>query len=144
MQHLAVAALVAVGVVIQKLDKVGGSYLSNKRKGLRNMLLFDVTGAFSETGETAISTAIKEGGRVFAMRLDSAHNDIVEELANNGKHSNVFTDRHDSIPDESSFVRDIVGAGESEMVVMKAGAVDESETFFDALSRRVDKSQARQ
>jgi drug/metabolite transporter (DMT)-like permease len=142
--YVIAAVLVSAGVLIQKLDKVGGAYLANKERKLNDVFLFDVTGIFAETGEVAISTAIKEGGRVLAMKLDGVHKGVVEEFANNGMHSNVYTDEHDAIPDESRFVRDVMGAGEGEMVVMKAGKEEEGEAFFEGLLEKVGDSQVKQ
>ena len=49
-----------------------------------------------------------------------------------------------SRPTMSSFVRDIVGASDGDIVVMKAGGAEEGEAFFDVLSKRVTDFQVKQ
>ncbi len=142
--YILAAVIFSGGILIQKLDKTGGTYIAKRERKSGDASLFDVTGAFAETGEVTISAAIRNGGRVLAMKLDGAHRGIVDELARSGMHSDVFTDEHKAIPDESRFVRKTLGAGEGEMVVMKAGVADEGEAFFEALSERVGESGGRQ
>lgn len=136
--YLAIAVLTVVGVYIQLSDKIGGSYLARKGSRLRNFLIFDVTGAFSNTGETAISAAIKNGGRVLALKLEGKHENTVNALTESGEHTNVFTDKHLGITQEADFVKEILGAGEGELVVMKAGDPSDGERFFEALSDRLE------
>jgi drug/metabolite transporter (DMT)-like permease len=132
--YVLIAVLVAVGIWIQKLDKVGGSYASRGKLKERNFTLFDVTGPFANSGEAGISTAIRGGGRVLALKLEGKHRDTVENFVESGGYENVFTDRHESILNESNFVKEVIGAGTSDVVVMKAGDADEGERFFIDLS----------
>lgn len=132
--YIAIAVLVTAGIVIQKLDKVGGTYLAKRSKRLKDFIIFDVSGAFANTGEMAISTAIRGGGRVLAMKLGEKHRERVHNLVVGGKHENVFTDKHEGIPQEVGFVKDILGAREGDMVVMKAGEPEDCERFFETLS----------
>jgi len=141
--YITIAVLVAVGIFIQKLDKVGGTYLTNKTRRLKNTLLFDVTGAFSQTGNVAISAEINKGGRVLALKLEERHREMVDDLVRSGDHANVFTDSHSAIASEAGFVRHILGAGENDMVVMKAGSPDEGENFFEVLSDRLETSEVK-
>jgi drug/metabolite transporter (DMT)-like permease len=131
--YLAIAGLVAVGILIQKLDKVGGTYLAKKGRKMHNSVIFDVTGAFSESGNVSIITAIDKGGRVLALKLAKTCKDKLDELVNRGGYSGVFTDAHKEVIREASFIRDVVGAADGEMVVMKVGDPSESEMFFEAL-----------
>ncbi len=130
--YLAIAALVGAGILIQHFDKLGGTYLARAKH--HRLVMHDVSGAFADTNEPSISAALKKGGRVLALKLEGRHAGKVEELSRNGNHSNVFTDRHESINTEASFVKELLGAGEGDMVVMKAGPVDEGERFFGELS----------
>jgi len=139
--YVAIAVLVTAGILIQKLDKVGGSYLAKKERKLKNFVLFDVTGAFANSGEVAISSAINKGGRVLALKLDGKHSSKVDELVRAGMHADVFTDKHYAVSQESDFVKNILGASEGEMVVMKAGDTEEGEKFFEALSGALEVSE---
>jgi drug/metabolite transporter (DMT)-like permease len=136
--YIAMAVLALLGVYVQTQDKIGGSYLTRRVRKGESPTMFDVTGAFADTGEIAIETAIRNGGRVLAMKLDGKHREKVQQVVHEGKHANVFTDTHGDIPQESSFVREIVGAESGDMVVMKAGDTDESERFFEALSGAIE------
>lgn len=140
--YLAIAGLVAVGIFIQKLDKVGGSYLTRKGRDMHNSVLFDITGTFSDTGNVSIRTAIGKGGRVLALKLAKTRKDELDELVREGRYADVFTDAHSGVAREASFVRDVVGARDGEMVVMKVGDPSEGEMFFEALSSRLQPNEA--
>jgi len=131
--YLVVAGLVAVGLLIQRFDKKGGSYLPDKSKALRRVTLFDVTGAFLNTTEAAISDTIQGGGRVLAVKVPQKHKEKVASMLQSGEYSNVFTHEHPAITDESMFVKDVLGAGNDDIVVMKAGSLKEGEAFFGKL-----------
>lgn len=135
--YLAIAGLVAIGIFIQKLDKVGGTYLTRKDRKMHNGVLFDITGAFSETGNAAISAAIGKGGRVLALKLAKTHKNKLDELVREGGYVEVFTDVHNGVMREASFIREVVGAKDGEMVVMKVGDTGEGEMFFEALSNHL-------
>jgi drug/metabolite transporter (DMT)-like permease len=135
--YLAIAGLVAVGILIQKLDKVGGTYLTRKGRKMHNSVIFDVTGAFSESGNVSIITSIDKGDRVLALKLAETCKDKLDDLVNGGGYSGVFTDAHKEVMREASFIRDVVGAADGEMVVMKVGDPGESEMFFEALFSRL-------
>ncbi len=132
--YVVIALLVGAGLIIQRYDRVGGSYRTRDSKRLRNFAIFDVTGAFVNTGELAIQHAIQKGGRVLALKLDAGQKQKVNSLISDGGHSGVFTDEHPRITEESTFVKEIVGAKENEFVVMKAGDTEEGERFFETLS----------
>ena len=140
--YLAIAGLVTLGMLIQKLDKVGGTYLTRKGRKMYNSVLFDITGAFSETGNVAISAAIDKGGRVLALKLDETHKDELDRLVKEGRYTDVFTDTHGGVVREASFIREVVGAQEGEIVVMKAGDSGEGEMFFEKLSGRLQPNEA--
>jgi len=132
--YLAIAALVAVGIVIQKTDRKGGSHLPKLfDEKMKNLVIFDVTGAFANNGDAAISAAIKKGDRVLAMRMDGRHRGFVDSLAESGNHPNLFTDSHPAVSEEADFVKGIVGAQENDVVVMKVGSIEEGERFFNGL-----------
>ncbi|MDE1855447.1 MAG: EamA family transporter [Candidatus Micrarchaeota archaeon] len=132
--YIAIAVLVGIGIIVQHLDKVGGTYLARKSHGIRNFVIFDVSGAFANTGEVAISNALKSGARVMAVKLPARHKKNIARRVAEGGHANVFTSEHRSIVDEANFVRDITGAGREDMVLMKVGSFDEGEAFFSGMS----------
>ncbi|MGA3060487.1 MAG: EamA family transporter [Candidatus Bathyarchaeia archaeon] len=136
--YLAVAALVAVGIIIQKFDKIGGTFLMHRKIRTVNSVL-DVTGIFTETIDAVIREVIKNGGHVLAMKLDNTYKSIIDEVASEGMYANVFTDKLDALRYESSLVRDTLGARENEMVIMKAGEPGKGEDFFNALTEGVDR-----
>jgi len=134
--YIMIAGLVAIGIIIQKFDKVGGTYRRSKKKKTEDMLIHDVTGIFAETEQTMISEAIENGGRVLAVKLNSKYQQLVNELAGENFFTNVFTDKDDTILSESRFLRETLGASQDEIVVVKAGDADEDENFFDVLSKK--------
>ncbi len=136
--YILIAVLVAVGLVIQRFDKIGGTFLFKKNSKAERFTIFYVTGAFVNTGEVKISKAIQSGGRVLALKLDRNQKGRLDGLIASGEHADVFTDSHKGIVNESDFVKEILGAGEEDMVVMKAGNSDDGETFFEALSTSMD------
>ncbi len=140
--YLAVAGLVAAGILIQKFDKKGGSYLPSKSHDLNRITLFDVTGAFLNTTETAISDTIRDGGRVLAVKVPQKHREKAEALLEANEYTNVFTHEHPTISDESKFVKDILGAEEGSLVIMKAGRPEESEEFFGKVSTAIGAEEA--
>ena len=135
--YIAVAALVAIGIILQKFDKVGGTYLRRDRKAKEELLIHDVTGIFAETANNEISQTIENGGRVLAVKIKSAHKQLVNELAGENLSTNVFADGDEAIRGELSFLRETVGAKEDEMIVVKAGGAGEDENFFDGLFKRI-------
>jgi drug/metabolite transporter (DMT)-like permease len=136
--YIAIAVLVSAGILIQRLDAEGGSYLPSKRANISKLTLFDVTGAFANTGNVAISSAIRNGGRVLAVRIPAANRKEVSMLLESNKYTNVFTHEHETIPEEGMFVKEILGAKGNDLVVMKAGSFDEGEEFFGEISSLVD------
>ncbi len=142
--YVTIALFVGAGILIQHFDKIGGTYLTKKKyRGSSRFTIFDVSGAFVNTAEHTISTAMMKGGRVLALRVDEIHANKIEELAKGGSYPAVFTDRHGSIAAEADFVREVLGAGKNDIVVMKAGLVEENEKFFTELSNILDASEDR-
>ncbi len=137
--YLAIAGLVGAGIFIQTLDRKGSSYIaSTKSERVSRMTIFDVTGVFSDTGEIALANTIKDGGRILAINLPDTYTDHVAEMSESKHYKNVYTDSDESIPEESRFVKDIVGTKEGEFVVMKAGLVEECEKFFEELHKKIE------
>lgn len=142
--YIAIAFLVAAGILIQRLDKVGGTFLAKKGRGARDFVIFDVSGAFADTGEVAIADTLKHGGRVLAIKLPKKHSGAVKGMLAEGTYANVFTHEHKPIANEVDFVRDVTGAGSDDLLLMKAGSYDEGEAFFSDVSNMVDASSKNQ
>lgn len=138
--YLAIAALVSAGIIIQRSDKIGGSHLSKSfSEKLRDSVIFDVTGAFADNGNVAISSTIKNGGRVLAMRVDGRHRDLIDSLAIDESNRNLFTESHPAVSEESDFVKQTVDARDGDIVVIKVGSIEEGEGFFSDLSEKMVK-----
>lgn len=133
--YVVTAVCVAIGVLIQQFDKVGGTYKANDKTASR-FTIFDVTGAFANSGEIAITQSIDKGGRVLAAKLDPSHETRLSAAMQSDAYPNVYTDRHISAQ-ESAFVKDIVGAKGNDLVVLKAGDYKEGEMFFSHLSKQI-------
>ncbi len=81
--YLVIAALVAVGIFIQRFDRTGGKYVVKNRKALEEApQIADVTGAFLNTRVNAINAAISGNGRVLAMKLTKSLYARVKEPVN--------------------------------------------------------------
>ncbi len=132
--YLVIGILVSAGILLQRFDRVGGTYLARKAGKLRDFVIFDVSGAFANTGEIAISSALQNGDRVLAVRLPEKHKEAVEKRVNERGYSNVFTHEHKPIANEVGFVREIMGAGNDDMILIKVGSFDDGEAFFENMS----------
>ncbi|MGC8629051.1 MAG: EamA family transporter [Candidatus Micrarchaeia archaeon] len=138
--YLAIAALVAVGIVIQKFDTLGGTYLRKNKSSedTGKPMLFDVTSAFVNTKDDAIYKVISKGGRVLAMNIGSAPRNTVERTisAMRQKGLLVYADYHNMVKkEEKAFVREAVGAHENDCVIMCAGPQELAESTLDSLAK---------
>ncbi len=135
--YIVVAALVAVGLVIQKFDTYGGTY-AQKQKAVR-LTIFDVTSAFINERENAFADAVENGEKVLAVKLHGRHYPLVKEMSGAGEYGMIYTSRDDAFRKESGeFVKDILGAGSDDMAVIKIGTPTECEGFFAHLQDRID------
>ena len=139
--YLAIAALVTTGVVIQKFDSSGGSLRSTKKdSALGHMVMFDVTGAFVNSGDVGIKQSIENGGRILAVKMPSSYSGNITTMIKSARYSNIYMDSSPGIASESGFVKEIVGAKADESVVLKAGPVEEGENFFEDLNKHISES----
>ena len=136
--YLAIAALVSLGIIVQKGDVIGGSYASGNRKSNRYpFVMFDVTGAFIGSGEQRIDNLIRGGGRVIATKLKKTQFDYIAPTNYDLGFENVYTGQEASIAKEARFVRNILGVDEGEMTLIKAGPNAENDRFFEELNNRL-------
>ncbi|MGC8547481.1 MAG: EamA family transporter [Candidatus Micrarchaeia archaeon] len=137
--YLLIAGLVAVGIIIQKFDVLGGTYIrKNKSKNTGRYALFDVTSAFVNTKDDTIYKAISSGGRVLAINARGTPRSAIEKAISAIQQSDVlvYADYHKRVKDEEkSFVREVVGAKEKDSVIMCAGPQDLAESTIDTLSK---------
>jgi drug/metabolite transporter (DMT)-like permease len=136
--YIAIAILVGVGVLIQRKDILGGSYLSRRagRKAYK-FTMYDVTGAFIDAQKGRIKEIVKSGGRVLAAKLDKASLRHIESMINESKFTGIYTGYEEFLGREAAFIKEVVGVGEEEVLVIKAGSNSENEEFFEELNNRV-------
>lgn len=134
--YLAIAALVGVGMMIQRNDVRGGTYVSRKPKSNNphGFVTYDVTGAFAESTHRGIRDVIESGGRVLATKLDKKHTGSVSNIINSQKYSHVYNGNEAFIFNESKFVKNVLGVNESDTVIIKAGPNTENDDFFAELN----------
>jgi len=138
--YVAIAVLVAIGIIIQNFDKIGGTYRARKRQ--YRFTIFDVSGAFANTGDIAISKSLDTGGRVLAVRLAREHAEKIQKVLADSKYEGIIVDlgNYDTNIEEDRkreyrFVREIVGAEPEDIVIMKVGDTKEGENFFSTLEQ---------
>ena len=135
--YLAIAALVGVGLFLQKADTLGGTYLQKSNDGAKT--IFDVTSAFVNSEEERINSVIKRGGRVLAIKMSAGHKEALNMaiLSANSFKTHLYTDLHAAIKhDEAEFIREIMGIEQGEIALMSAGEPSQSEQELRELSVR--------
>lgn len=132
--YLAIAVLVIIGMLVQRNDKEGGSYLTKDNKK-HTFTIFDVTGVFANSKIQTINNVIESGGRVFATKIDKASSQSVHATISDQKFMNVYTGEEGLLSSEYGFVKDVIGAKPEDMVIIKAGTHLDNEAFFDELNR---------
>ncbi|MDE1856165.1 MAG: EamA family transporter [Candidatus Micrarchaeota archaeon] len=133
---IAIAALAGIGMLIQKDDKIGGSHISRSKAPRHAFTIFDVTGAFA-TGNGAVQGVIDSGGRVFATKVHRSQAQHIASMVEGKRFSHAYTGNEAFISSESGFVKDILGVGSDEAMVIKAGPIAENDIFFDELNSRI-------
>ncbi len=129
--YILIAVLGAIGILIQSADKVGGTYKTKSK-----FTIFDVTGAFQNTGEIAITHTISSGGRVLAAKISAEHEEHLSSMSAAGRYANIYlaNQLHEK---ESDFIKDVLSAKDGEIVIIKAGSSEDGEKFFTDLSDRI-------
>jgi hypothetical protein len=138
--YLLIAGAVAVGMVIQQLDKRGGTYLpTGKHPQVRNMTISDVTAVFESSKIDTVASAIERGEKVLATKFNAKNRPLVEGLLNSIEPKNVFSGSQKSGAREVAFIRYRLKAGKSDVILFKAGPPEEVEKLFanieDTLSK---------
>jgi drug/metabolite transporter (DMT)-like permease len=145
--YLAIAALVIVGIFIQRFDKKGGTYVAKSRSSnpIGDYLqIFDVTSAFLNTKVDAIGNTMKGNGRVLAVKLDRDTYDRIKDSMDRerlNQENSIFvyanSDGHLVSEEENSFISDILGVSQNETVLMSAGRPEASEEFFGTVRSKI-------
>ena len=134
--YLVVAALVAVGLAIQKLDRYGGTYSQRNRTGV--FTIHDVTGAFLDERGNAIANVIENGGKVLAVKVQLKYYDAVKAISSIEKYDLIYTSLDGTLkPESKEFIDEIAEIKEGEIAVIKAGAPEKCEEFFNYLHNKL-------
>ncbi|MDE1825428.1 MAG: EamA family transporter [Candidatus Micrarchaeota archaeon] len=141
--YLAAALLVAAGVVLQQFDKVGGT-LSTATSGMQNYVIFDVTGIFADTASLGVSSSIRSGSRVLALKIDQRHAKRAAKVAGaatglqtKGQKSRLLISSEPRIAKEAGFARNIVDARHGELVLFTIGPEKEGEQFLEGFAKSI-------
>lgn len=133
LSYVILACFVTAGLLIQRFDKKGGSYIAERRVALKNLPIFEVTGVFANTNDKGIADAIRKGGSVLAAKLNRNNSNAIQEVVEKKKWQNVFTDESVAISKEIDFLKDILNAGKADFVLVKVGNTEENEVFLAKL-----------
>jgi drug/metabolite transporter (DMT)-like permease len=136
--YIAIAVLVSAGILIQKLDKKGGTYLQKSKSDKHT--IHDVTSAFVNTNVPLIYNAIRTGGRVLAVKLDSEYYNTLATLERSVEVEKekvlLYTSNCKKFINDQQheFVKDVMGLNDNEFFIMCAGEPTASEnTLLDTL-----------
>ena len=137
--YVIVAVLVAVGLAIQKFDKKGGTYVAKSKNIISSpVTIYDVTSVFMDTNVEAIRNTIKGSGRVLAIKLNHARAHHIRGVK---PHENgmVYTDSDKNYVSQTqaSFLKEIMGKAEDELVLMFAGNPSHAEGYLNEIGSRV-------
>lgn len=144
--YIAIALLVIAGLLIQRVDKKGGTYA---QKAKSSIPIFDITGAFAQSSNPYIYDTISKGGKVLAIKMHKSHFYAVSSSMNSKDTAQnygviVFSDEHDMLSArEKDYARDILGASLDELVVMSAGDADKSEELLLSMHNKALESLAK-
>ncbi|MGC8670093.1 MAG: DMT family transporter [Candidatus Micrarchaeia archaeon] len=130
------AILIAAMLILQKYGSGAPEYARKKHK----LQLFDVTGAFINTQNTAISKNLFGGGRALAAKIEK---DKLSAMKDELKSASVYkcmvfkSNDKQIEKDVMEFVNDIMGAEEHEEVLIGIGETRSIEKFFDNISEKL-------
>lgn len=132
--YLLIAACVTAGLVLQKLEpkQDADAYISKNTEGSGGPVLFDVTTALAGVSSGAVYDYIKANGRAAALCMRArdpatleAYLDAVRRFNANSQEFMLMTNRDEEAKDyaeEFGMVKDAVGHGDDDLVVLGIGA----------------------
>lgn len=143
--YLAIAVLVAIGIIIQRFDKKGGTYVAKSKNVVENYIqMFDVTSAFLNTKVKAINSTMRGNGRVLAVKMDRelySKMKGAESYGDGAFRDSIFvytnSDKEMVSEEENRFISEILGVKPHETVLMSAGRPEASEEFFNNIQDRL-------
>lgn len=135
--YITIALLVTVGLVIQKLDSIGGSYAKNASSD-SDLFIFDLTPAFVKEESIEIVRAIENGGKVLGIKLDRIHEAKVRRIAATHHSPRVYVGLGSFKREVSDFISETMEKAEDEVVVVCAGAAEESEELLNYINGEVN------
>ena len=129
------ALMLVCSMLVQKLDKRGGTYVSYK-KGLDKLQIFDVTGAFLGTEEREIASLTRSGGRALAIKMSKANASIIGELTKT-RSPKIITRLENKFASELEFIEEVLGVKADEIAVVVAGDTADCEEVLEAISSKL-------
>lgn len=152
--YLIIAFTVLAGLAVQRLAPRGANYISKSGSSSTMPAIYDITSAFVNTKNQKIFDVMKGNGRVLAFYIDDPPTQdavisrIVLESAK-GEEVVLMTNRTNSgeiSADEMSFVKEIIGHQDNDLVVLGVGEPGLVEKKFSELGelRKAQTSSPRQ
>ncbi len=147
--YVAMAISVCIGFVVVNIRSKNASSYVASRKDTALPTIYDVTSAFVSTGSAGVSRAMHAGGKVLAFykKVEASGMDrgidMVEKMNDDGSAYGecfLFTsvDPADGIrPAEMEYVKEIVGHGDDDLVVLGAGEPSAVEHAFEELHSKL-------
>ena len=133
--YVAIAALVATGLVIQKFDKHGGTYIKSTKE--RGPLIFDITAAFVSEERPEIHRVIESGGRVLAIKLQSRYRNLIKSEIENDNYKRVSIELGEFGKEVNDFIEEIMGKTENEIIAISVGLPGEGERALNQLYAQI-------
>ncbi|MDE1871382.1 MAG: EamA family transporter [Candidatus Micrarchaeota archaeon] len=139
--YIAIAVLVSVGLLMQKFDRKGGTYLSKGTAS--NRTIHDVTSAFVNTDAPSIYNIIRSGGRVLAIKIDreskKAIGTVKRQLNEERRNTLIYFNSEKSLinKEQDLFIKEIMGVKQDEVVLMSAGDPSAGEEALSAIAAQI-------
>ncbi|MCL4411227.1 EamA family transporter [Candidatus Marsarchaeota archaeon] len=144
--YLIIALGVLIGIVVQRSAPKTGNYIAEDKDEGKKLSIYDITGAFVNTRNSAIYNAMKGDGRVLAFYKKGVADAFEAALggrfqSDGGEGGLVFTDKAHGgnvTGDELEFVRDIMGCNENDCIFIGAGNPKYIERRFYEINNRIE------
>ena len=138
--YLVMAALIGLGILVQRTDQLGGLYMPRKHgSSYLQFAMLDVTGAFAvENSGDEMNNLIGSGGRVIAAKVASSGMYHVEALANDSRFRHVYVDTARLNARPMAYVMGVLEPEDGDAVIIKAGQNPENDEFFSELGKRME------
>ncbi len=118
--YILAALLISIGIIMQRRGSMHPERIT-KEQSLKDVTIFDVTGAFVGNRSKTIAHYIAGGSRAFAIKLnDSRFDEGLHKSLFGVRNCIAFTNRRphqDVKSDEIDFINEVMGAGGNEVLV---------------------------